>query len=892
MNELIYADLLQESLKKNASRDCLHIKRNGAYQTWTYADFHHDLNRCTSRLKRAGVGPDAHGAVIGANCPEWVIAYHALFLTGGCTVPIDPNLPENEIEEIIRQTRVKVVFCSLPYINLFNRLLSKYDFLQQVIVLEPSCEQADIRFDTFISMGDAREDAFERTFQPDDPMVIIYTSGTTGKAKGVVLMQKNYTVCSRYGIPRMHVIPDDTVIAILPLHHVFGFAACLASELPTGNDIVFVPVIKGPLILEALNDKHVTILPAVPQMLERFYQNIENGVREKSVPVRAVFAALKGISATAGHIFGQNFRKKLFHSVHTKFGGNLKLVISGGSSLKKRYFDGFRLMGFNIVEGYGLTETFGPITLCPFDDPRQGSVGTIFPEHEIKLHNPDSAGIGEICFKGTVVFKGYYNNAAATQAVFDKDGWFHTGDLGRLSKDGFLFLTGRSKDVIVLDSGKNVYPGELEEYYAACESIEEIGVFGVEVGSAETVGAVIVPTKEIRKRYSIERARELLNKEISTLGQSLPTYKKIAAFAVSYEELPRTTTRKIKKPELKNRYEALSRQTGAKIASKKDISFLESSLMDSEEFTTIVSGLKDIIPGLDTTVVTPRSHMEMDIGLDSLKSLDLICYLEEKFNCSIADDALLNIETMGDTVRLLQDVRQRQGTTGSEPVSTRDRIRAVEGNDHLQLEESRDFLYKNGSAITGILSRLLWEFSVSGLENIPADHPIIIASNHESVPDIAWILQSLPWEIRRKTYSLGKKELLSSPLLSPLLKGMNMIPVEREGDIVEALKASIAVLKSNKNLVIFPEGTRTRTGVMGPFKAGIGSLVLETRATVVPARISGGFELWPAGKMPPFLFARKHKPHLKFGKPVTIDSLQEHSPDAIANALRQVIADM
>ncbi|MBD3321404.1 MAG: AMP-binding protein [Chitinivibrionales bacterium] len=900
MNEKVYADLLRQSLQTNADRDCFHIKRNNAYQTWTYGDFHRDLNRLVSVLKSFGYPEGFTAAVIGANCPEWVIAYHGPMLARGCIVPIDPNIPGPEITEIIRLTRARIVFCSRMYLSLFEKLKSEFDFIDRIVVLEPDPPDGQVGFSRFIAGGDPDTDALDCSLSPDDHLAILFTSGTTGKAKGVMLTQQNFTTVSRYGVPRMKVDSSDTMIAILPLHHVFGFAACCAATLPTGIDVVFIPAIKGPLILEGLNDKKVSILPAVPQMLELFYENIYRNVNSRGAVVKMIFSMLKAVSSSAGTILGMNFRKKLFGSVHKSFGGNIQCIISGGSSLRKQYFDGFRLMGFNIVEGYGLTETFGPITLCPVDGPRQASVGKVLEGNEMKISGPNADGIGEVLFRGETVFPGYYNNDEATKAVFDDQGWFHTGDLGRITDDGYLYITGRAKDVIVLSSGKNVYPEELEQYYSTSPRIEEIGIFGWKQTSEESVAAVIVPSKETRTSNPVKKSTRIINEELARMGQNLPTYKKIGTFVVSYQAIPRTTTRKIIKGELEKLFVRLKEPAIPSDASHVRLSYPETQMMESVEFKTIAEYIKKVSPGVDRTALTPRAHLQLDCALDSLKSLDLVCMLEEKYSCTVPMESLTKIETIGDAVRLVNDLRsnpreQQAAKTGPAGTALRRRPGAKRSE---RLEDNSTATYRILPDILLSICRLLWNVRVRGTENIPADHPVIFAANHQSAIDVMMLVGALPWEIRKKTFTIGKIELRKAPVVGTVAAKSNMIPVERDGDIAEALKASHIVIENNKNLIIFPEGTRTRDGEIGTFKSGIGSLVMETGIGVIPIRITNAFEVFPAGKMPKIFGGRKHRPGLVFGKELTCEILKADFPglqctaDDIAHSIEEVIRSM
>jgi long-chain acyl-CoA synthetase len=897
MNDHVYTDLIHRSIDRHGNKACLHIKRSGAYRTWSYEDLHHDLNRCVSALEQAGFGPGCNGVVIGENVPEWVIAYHAMILAGGCTVPVDPNLPGQEVREIVLTTESRILFCTATHLPSALEFQEEFPFLSTVVVLDQPQEGSTPGFEQFLQGGDPSREAFSRAFAPEDPMVILFTSGTTGKAKGAVLMQKNFTAAGLHGGRIMQLDSSNTVLAILPLHHVFGFAACLAAPLVIGLDVVFVPKIKGPLILEALNDKHVSMLPAVPKMLAVLYENLQHKIRAKGPAVQALMASLRAISRTAGEALGTEFRRRLFKTVHEGFGGNLRVIISGGASLAPRYFDGFRLMGFDIVEGYGLTETFGPITLCPRDAPRQGSVGPALPENEIRIDNPNEEGIGEVLLRGTTIFAGYYKNEAATEAMLDKEGWLHTGDLGSLSKDGYLTLAGRSKDLIVLDSGKNVYPDELEDFYAVSEQIEEIGIFGARVKGQEIVAALIVPSQEIRKHHSIEKATEIIRNELIRLGANRPSYKKITDFAIVYQPLPRTTTRKLRKHELLELFYQLQKQPALAISTRTRLSVVEEALMRSERFQRLVACIRRIGKKVKDDRLTPQANLELDLDIDSLQKLDLFCALEEEFCITIPEEDLVRTETLGDVHGLISQMLEQSGSDGG-PCEGSIRQRISSGAQRtLELHENRSGLFHTAPPALLGMSRGIWKTTIIGAENIPADRPLILAANHESMLDIVWLLGALPWEIRKRTFTIGKVELVRNPFGRVLLSRCNLIPVERSGDVVEALKASIAVVKSGMNLAIFPEGTRSRDGRMGPFKSGIGMLIQETNATILPTRLRGTFEIWSKGSVPRFFVRPPKEPSVRFGEPVTLQKLIDRgklsaysSASEIAEQIRKLVS--
>lgn len=883
MNNQVYIDLLGEAVRTYASNQCLHIKRKGVYTSWTYHTFHEDLNRLSGLLKKHGLKRGVNAVVIGENSPEWVIAYHAIILTGACTVPVDPNIPPEEIESIVSTTQARVIFCSKVYLGLFRDLKKRLNCIDLIIILDIEGEEPESRFDQFISHGNREKDAFSTSFKPDDPMVIIFTSGTTGKAKGVVLTQKNFTSVCRHAVPRMKINSNDTVCAVLPLHHVFGCAASIVAPLSTGMDIVCVPFVKGPLILEALKDKEVTFLPAVPKMLQLFYDSIMHNVKKKGPAVQTVFNGLKTISATFGDTLGEGFKRKLFSSVHKGFGGKLRLVISGGAALSKTYWAGFRQMGFTIVEGYGLTETFGPICVCPGEKAKLGSVGPVLPDNEILIDAPDGNGIGEVLLRGNCVFAGYYENDTLSREVIDDEGWFHTGDLGKLDKEGFLFLSGRKKDMIVLDNGKNVYPEELEDFYGTSALIEEIGVFGAEKNGNAIVAAVIVPEQSVRKRQSIRQATDLIFDELIRLGKNLPVYRRITDFAVVYTQLPRTTTRKLKKNDLHKLYHSIKRKTGARRHAEEQLSVIEMAMMESDEFHGVAEEILEIVPKTDRSIINPRSHLEIDIGLDSLDRLELLNLIEKRFSITIREDVFDKMETMADIISLIREsLEHPKDTSVEDTLGLKERILADTTLEIHAVAEKKPFI---SSFIQNIISKKYHLESNDLLSIFPEQSPCVFAANHIHQNDTIYLLASLPAPVRRNTVFLGDRETRKYPKIPFMFYTSQMVPLEKEDDSLEMIKVSLALLRRGKNLIVFPEGMIPKPPAIAPFKSAVGLLMRETDIPVIPVRM---------------MVSGSGKQSILFGKPVTCKEISARkiipddqlSVEAITEVIRKMVIDL
>jgi long-chain acyl-CoA synthetase len=609
-------------------------------------------------------------------------------------------------------------------------------------------------------------------------------------------------------------------------------------------------------------------------MLALFHDSIMHNVKKKGPFVQTLFTGMKALSATAGDTLGTTFQRNLFSSVHKSFGGKLRLIISGGAALNKRYWLGFRQMGFTIVEGYGLTETFGPITVSPGEDARWGSVGPALPENTVRIFEPDVNGIGEVLLKGSCVFQGYYNNDAQTREVFDRDGWFHTGDLGRLDKDGFLYLSGRKKDMIVLDSGKNVYPDELEDIFGASPLIEEIGIFGISGDNGEIVAAAIVPVKEIRKSSTITQASSIIYDELIRIGKNLPVYRRINDFVTVYNPLPRTTTRKLKKQELRKLYNSIKRKSGVRSVGEEQLSVMEMALMDSEEYIATLGAIASTSPKIEVSIINPRSHLEHDLGLDSLQRIDLLTSIEKRFGITVPDIIFDKMETVADIVSLIREHQTNRRTLSVENImSLKERI-LNESPAYVTLPTNSSLFHKVTQQLVRTFTSRVSRLMITGINEVrTVTTPIIFASNHNQPDDVFDLLDSLPKTISNDTFHFADSRNNRYSAVRKMLHQHNLIIGAKENDPIELLRMSIAVIRGNKHLIAFPEGTMSKPMILGQFKSGIGLLACETGATIVPVKIVS----------PHHLASRQisgDKKAILFGKPISCRELYSNKPSS------------
>lgn len=877
MTKAIYTILLQEALEKFNNKECFHIKRGNTYQTWTYNELYQDINALSDTLRSSGFSKNQKALLIGPNTPEWVIAYHAIIGAQGQVVPLDPNLSAEEIKTITSVTEPTVIFCAQEYLSTFQHLQNEFSSIKSIICFQKRERVCD--YESFLGTGDKNRKAFSEEVNPEDEVAILFTSGTTGTPKGVVLQQKNLFTIGK-AIPELLQIEpgsDEKILAVLPLYHVFGFAASIVATVTNGLQAVFVPELKGNLILEALNDKEVTILPAIPQLLTIFYQNIQSKVRNSGPIGRTLFSVLSLLSNTIGTIGGAPLKAKIYKRVHKGFGGKLRIIVSGGASLDKETFEGFTKMGFTVLEGYGLTETFGPISLCPIYNPVQGTVGPVIPPNEVTIDAPEGEQ-GEILLRGDCVFPGYYNNPEATAEVIDEEGWFHSGDIGYLDRNGYIVISGRKKEIIVLSSGKNLFPDELEQQYLSLPYIEELSIFGVKEGSSEKAVALIVPSIELRSKYDEEDITNLFKEKFHDLHKNKTSYKIFSDFAVTKHPLPRTSTRKAIKGECRKIYEEIKNNQNSTARVVK-LSVKEESLMNTPLFKTIH---KAIIEQRGATVdITPKTTFGVDVSMDSLTFTALISNLEEKLKRRLPQEKLAMCDTVGDLYLAINSCAEKVQKKGAQTI-------LVKPNGFFAR-----LLNNNIAALCRVISKVTWNLKVEGNKNLSGG-PYIFVSNHQSNLDPGWILTQFPDKLRNRTYTLGKDELSHIPFIHYLFKLFNILPIDRFGQFSDAVERAEELLNNNNSILLFPEGTRSIDGKLKEFKTGVGHIALATKATIVPIKVKGSYEIWPKGATSPKLFTRKTiKSTLTLGTPIPFSTFSDDaSPQDISEYIRNIIEQL
>ena len=770
-------------------------------------------------------------AIFSENRPEWIYAFFAGWKKNATVVPIDHLSTADEVAYILTDCKPDIIFISKEKEKIINDAISQIDYDLKELVFE------DIP-------GDSSSEPGMDFPAPDDERtaVIIYTSGTTGDPKGVMLSFKNLLTNIHAVTEEIKILTaDDVYLGLLPFHHIFPLMGTVIVPLYMGGTIAMSPSMSAEDIINTLQKYKVSIIIGVP----RLYSAIFKGVKDKinsSAAARFLFNLAEKLNS-------RSFSRKVFGKVHEKFGGNIKFLVCGGAALNREIGQGFKTLGFELLEGFGMTEAAPMITFTRPGKVKVGSGGQPLTANEVKIAD------GEVIAKGPNIMKGYYNRPEETKEVL-KDGWLYTGDLGYLDEDNSLFITGRRKEIIVLSNGKNINPEEIENKLAEFDLVQEAGVFA----DGDNLHAVIYPNLAVVQRSGVSNLEEaFLWDVVDKYNLKVSPHKKISNFSLINEELPRTRLSKLKRfllPELVKRREKIRESVEEP---------------DIEEYEIV----KKFLIELKGTSVYPGDHLEIDLGLDSLDRVTFQVFLNETFGLNVKDEDFINYPTVE---KLAEHISKTKTKTDLEDINWG---RILSEKIHLNLPKSwvTHNIFKNAARI---LLKSYFRLKVAGHKKIP-DGPVIIAPNHQSFFDGLFVASFLKNKHMKKTYFYAKEKHVRNKIVKFIADRHNVIVMDINKDLKSSLQKLASVLEKGKNIIIFPEGTRTKTGDLGKFKKTFAILSRELKVPVVPVAIDGAYEALPKG-------ARWPKPFkeisVKFLDPVMPG---EHSYESLSDLVYQKV---
>lgn len=560
MNKRIYdyleiknlKDMLNKTGKLYADRPAFRIKvEEGKYQIYTHKEVRDMINNLGTSLINLGL-KGKRIAVIGENRYEWEIAYLSIVCGTGIVVPLDKSLPANELELLIERSDIEAIFYTKKYSDIIQNIrYSEKNKLKHLISMdndenfEGIYSQKELIQEGKKLIEEGNKEFLNAQINPKEMSMMLFTSGTTSKSKVVALSHENICTNLMDIGSVLDVTQEDVFLSVLPIHHVFECTVGFLFSLYKGAETVFCDGLRH--IVENLNEYHVTVMACVPGIYERIFMMIRKKL-EKQGKLEKILENEEKYKN-----FSMQKKKEVFKEIHDMLGGKIKLLISGAASLDKTIEEKYRLLGLNLVQGYGLTETSPVVAIGTNKNYKLGSIGKTVPSVEAKLVNVNDEGIGELVVKGSSVMLGYYEDEKANKKSL-QDGWFYTGDLAKIDEEGYIFICGRKKSVIVLKNGKNIFPEEMENLVNKIEGIKESFIFGKILSNDENnikINVKIVFDRDVIKDvYKVERDEDIykvLSKKIKEVNQTMPSYKAIRGMILTEEPLIRTTTNKIKR---------------------------------------------------------------------------------------------------------------------------------------------------------------------------------------------------------------------------------------------------------------------------------------------------------------------------------------------------------
>ena len=784
-----------------------------------------------------------HALIIMENRPEWVYSFYSVWDKKEVNVVLDASSNPNEIAYVINDSQPKTIICSDFSEERILEAITIANYQDKARIINIDKENID-----FNSIGSEYDNVTLQNPEGDETAVMLYTSGTTGSPKGVMLSSNNI-IGEIDGIVEKDVLQaNDQMIALLPFHHILPLMATLLLPLREGASIVFVEKIASKEILDVLEKNNISVMVGVPRVFKLFYDSIKQQIQAKFI-TRKIYAIAEKINS-------KRFSRMIFSKVHKKFGGHLNVMVSGGAKLDPEIATFFNVLGFTVCEGYGLTETSPVLAVNSIKYNKVGTVGKGLYNTELKIVDE------ELWVKGPQIMKGYYNKPEKTAEVMTEDGWFKTGDLAEIDKDGYLTIRGRKNSMIVLSNGKNIDPETVENKIMGLSGplIKEIGILGHE----DKLAAIIVPDLLEFRKQGINNIQTYLKDIIENYNLTASNYKKVLDYKLVEDELPKTRLGKTKRFMLPDLY-----KKDEKVKEKVE----EPQTQEYQAVKEFVAKLKGFEPG-------PEENLELDLGMDSLDKVELLAYVESTFGIKIDEEKFAEMPNL----KLLSEYISEKAEffMNSE----------VDWKKIIDKAPNREI--KNGWLINAlrpliyVILKMYFRLKIDRTNKI-SDEPQIFVSNHQSFVDALVLGALIPSKIQKKTFFLAINWYFKKGIMKYVADNGNIILVDIDKNVKETVEEIALHIKNGKNVLIFPEGARTKNGKVGKFKKVFAIIAKELNVNVQCLGIKGGYEAYsrfmkfPLPKRIEVTVLEKIKPE------GTYEEIRERAENIIKNYAEQLI---
>jgi long-chain acyl-CoA synthetase len=887
-----FYERIQESVRKFPNNIALEIQRAQSVERVTFAELARMAESVGAWLSTR-VPSDARVAILAANHPRWVAAYLGTIAAGRTAVPLDTAFHADQVKKLLANSGASLLFCDVRHLPIAVAavagtqvglvMTSATSELAAASELAPAPVRDSgpqsrepykkgrgwkeyVRSQFSLELAGDLDSIFAAgsgAFVPvvpkeEDLAALLYTSGTTADPKGVMLTHANLVgeANSVFGV--VHIGPTDALLGILPMFHVLAQMANLFLPLFNGARVVYLETLNTTELLRGLQEREITAFCVVPQFFylihEKIFKEIQKRGKVAVSLVRTLMALNRGLRRV-----GINAGKIFFGKIHATFGKRMRYLVTGGSRFDPAVHRDFYSFGVDILNAYGLTETTGGAFLSRPGKIVFGSVGPPFPgveariveAHEVVEGQPAA---GEIAIRGAIVMKGYWNRPEVNAQVL-RDSWFYTGDLGYFDAGGNLFITGRSKEVVVLANGKNIYPEEIEAHYLKSPYIKELCVMALEARpgdpSSERLHAVIVPNFDALRERKIVNAKEAIRFEVEGLSHKIPSTKRIGSYDIWQEDLPRTTTRKLKRFQIESKVRELHAKGGngdSPIASDKPLSDDERAWLGRDDVQRALAIVREASRN-PLESIRPSHNLELDLGLDSMQRIELLTALEQQLGGNIAESRMAELYSVRDVVdAVLESAKQGNSAASDAHAWTTILDEPVTDPEVLALAGASPFaevFFFSLSRLINLFALDRFDLKVYGAENLPPNGPYLLCSNHQSYVDPLVLASCLPWSVFRDTFALGTSEIFGQGFMRQLARWMRVVVLDPDANLVPALRAGAFGLKHGKVLMLYPEGERTNSGDLTVFRKGAAILSIDAQAPIVPVAIDGFYEAWP-----------------------------------------------
>jgi long-chain acyl-CoA synthetase len=888
-----FYDRFVECAQRWPDNVALELQRHDLLESCTYSELRRMAESAGRWITENRFPHGSRLAILADNHPRWVAAYLGIIASGCVAVPLDTALHDDQVTKLLNDSGTSAVFCDAKHVPVVRPAATELKL--GLILMDPDRMTDHSIQERWLGNLPAIFDDGPRNFKAaasteDDLASLLYTSGTTADPKGVMLTHANFLGEVEAVFDWVDLGPSDALLGVLPLFHVLAQMANLLLPLVKGSRVVYLETLNTTELLRALSERNITAFAVVPQFFYLIHERLFQEIAKRGAIMQRLFAAMVALNRALRKV-GINAGPIFFRKVHDTLGPRMRYLVTGGSRFDPAIARDFHALGIDVLQAYGLTETTAAVFANSPHDNEIGSVGKAMKGVEAKIVDPqpqeDSPAVGEVALRGAVVMKGYWNRPDATAAVV-RDGWFLTGDLGYFDLHGHLFLTGRKKEVIVLSNGKNVYPEEIEAHYLKSPYIKEMAVMGLEGKPGEggdRLHAVIVPDFDALRQRKIVNAKEIIRFDIEGLAPGIASTKRIGSYEIWQEDLPRTTTRKIKRFEVEKRVKANQAKKvsdDSELPVEKPLTADETAWLDQPDVQRGLKIVRETARPAPTTL-RPTLNLDLDLGFDSMQRVELLSRLEEELGGNVEESQLTEIYTVRDLVdAVLQSAASGAGGPGTRVTFAGWKSILAENPDDPDVlalahpNRINDTFWYLFSRLMQIVALDRFQLKVMGLDKLPQTGAYIISSNHQSYLDPLILASILPADVFMRAFAVGTSDIFGKGFMRRVARSIKVMVLDPDANLVPAMRAGAFGLRQGMALVLYPEGERSIDGMPRIFKKGAAILSIHLQVPIVPVAIEGFYQAWPRNQK----FRGFTPLKMVFGDPISPPPESEASEEA------------